>query len=68
LENKGENQMAENQKTEIGFPILGQKAPDFEAVTTQGTLRLSDYKGVWLVLFSHPADFTSLHNGVHCFF
>jgi len=50
--------MAEIQKEQIGFPILGQKAPDFEALTTQGTLRLSDYKGTWLILFSHPADFT----------
>ena len=40
------------------LPKLGEKAPDFEAVTTQGTLRLSDFKGAWLVLFSHPADFT----------
>ena len=51
-------EMAEVQKEEIGFPILGQKAPEFEAVTTQGMLRLSDFKGTWLVLFSHPADFT----------
>jgi len=50
--------MAEVKKEEMGFPVLGQKAPDFEAVTTQGTLRLSDFKGTWLVLFSHPADFT----------
>ncbi len=42
----------------IEFPVLGHKAPDFEALTTQGTLRLSDYKGMWLILFSHPADFT----------
>jgi peroxiredoxin (alkyl hydroperoxide reductase subunit C) len=40
------------------LPRLGEKAPEFEAVTTQGTLRLSDFKGAWLVLFSHPADFT----------
>lgn len=40
------------------LPRLGEKAPDFEAVTTQGTLRLDDFKGSWLVLFSHPADFT----------
>jgi peroxiredoxin (alkyl hydroperoxide reductase subunit C) len=45
-------------KEEYGLPILGKKAPDFEALTTQGTLRLSDYKGMWLILFSHPADFT----------
>ena len=48
----------ENQKNEISFPLIGEKAPDFDAVTTQGTLRLSDYEGSWLVLFSHPADFT----------
>lgn len=42
----------------VGLPVLGQKAPDFEAVTTHGVLRLSDFAGSWLVLFSHPADFT----------
>ena len=46
------------EKIEVGLPLLGGKAPDFEAQTTQGTLRLSDYEGSWLVLFSHPADFT----------
>ena len=45
-------------KGEVGFPVLGQKAPDFEATTTQGMLKLSDFEGSWLVLFSHPADFT----------
>jgi len=50
--------MAEVQTEQTCFPVLGQKAPDFEAPTTQGTLRLSDYKGTWLILFSHPADFT----------
>jgi peroxiredoxin (alkyl hydroperoxide reductase subunit C) len=49
----------EVKKEELGMPILGQTAPDFEALTTQGTLRLSDYKGSWLILFSHPADFTT---------
>jgi len=48
----------ENQSDEISFPLIGEKAPNFEAVTTQGVLRLSDYEGSWLVLFSHPADFT----------
>lgn len=33
-------------------------APDFEARTTQGPVRLSGYRGRWLLLFSHPADFT----------
>jgi len=46
------------EKIEMGLPLLGGKAPEFEAQTTQGTLRLSDYEGNWLVLFSHPADFT----------
>ena len=42
----------------IHFPRIGDPAPDFEAVTTHGTLKLEDYKGSWLILFSHPADFT----------
>ena len=37
---------------------IGQKAPDFEAITTFGNVKLEDYKGKWLVLFSHPGDFT----------
>ncbi|MFZ5989538.1 MAG: peroxiredoxin [Bacillota bacterium] len=37
---------------------LGMKAPDFEAITTYGPLRLSDFKDKWVVLFSHPGDFT----------
>ncbi len=37
---------------------LGQKAPEFDATTTFGQIKLSDYKGKWLVLFSHPGDFT----------
>ena len=41
-----------------GLPRLNEPAPAFEAVTTHGTIRLSDYKGSWLILFSHPADFT----------
>ena len=40
------------------FPRLNEPAPDFEAVTTHGVLRLSDYRDSWLILFSHPADFT----------
>jgi len=40
------------------LPKLGEKAPDFEAPTTHGTLRLEDYEGSWLILFSYPADFT----------
>ena len=37
---------------------IGQKAPNFEAVTTFGNIKLEDYNGKWLVLFSHPGDFT----------
>ena len=42
----------------ITFPVLGEPAPDFEADTTQGPIKLSDMKGKWVVMFSHPADFT----------
>ena len=37
---------------------LGQKAPEFIANTTKGPVSLEDYKGKWVILFSHPADFT----------
>lgn len=40
------------------LPMLNEPAPDFEAKTTQGIKKLSDYEGKWLILFSHPADFT----------
>lgn len=42
------------------MPRIMEEAPDFEAKTTQGALRLSDFtsKGKWVMLFSHPADFT----------
>lgn len=44
----------------VGLPRLGSPAPYFEAKTTHGLKKLTDYKGKWLVLFSHPADFTSV--------
>lgn len=40
------------------LPRLNERAPEFKAVTTDGVKTLDDYKGKWLVLFSHPADFT----------
>jgi len=40
------------------LPRLGQPAPAFQAETTHGTIRLADFAGSWLILFSHPADFT----------
>jgi peroxiredoxin (alkyl hydroperoxide reductase subunit C) len=42
----------------MSMPRINEKAPDFTAKTTHGQRSLSDYKGKWLVLFSHPADFT----------
>jgi peroxiredoxin (alkyl hydroperoxide reductase subunit C) len=40
------------------MPRLNEPAPAFEAPTTHGVKKLEDYRGQWLVLFSHPADFT----------
>lgn len=37
---------------------IGQRAPEFDAVTTMGNISLNDYKGKWVILFSHPGDFT----------
>ncbi|MDG6225512.1 MAG: peroxiredoxin [Candidatus Thermoplasmatota archaeon] len=41
------------------MPLIGDKAPSFTAKTTQGEISFpDDYKGKWVILFSHPADFT----------
>lgn len=41
------------------MPLIGDMAPSFKAVTTQGDINFpEDYKGKWVILFSHPADFT----------
>ncbi|MBN2022226.1 MAG: peroxiredoxin [Pirellulales bacterium] len=41
------------------LPLIGEKAPEFEAETTQGPVSFpKDYKGKWVIFFSHPADFT----------
>ncbi|WP_321394876.1 peroxiredoxin [Emcibacter sp.] len=40
------------------MPELNKRAPNFDAKTTHGPKTLDDYKGRWLILFSHPADFT----------
>lgn len=50
--------MDTTQETNM-MPRIGDQAPDFEAMTTQGKLKFSDYnKDSWVILFSHPADFT----------
>jgi len=48
------------EKNEFAMmPRIGDIAPDFTAVTTKGTIKLSDFaKDKWIVMFSHPADFT----------
>ncbi len=47
------------EQTNHTFPLLGDKFPEMEVMTTHGVKKLpGDYKGKWLVLFSHPADFT----------
>jgi peroxiredoxin 2/4 len=43
---------------EFNFPRINEPAPAFKAKTTHGDRSLEDYRGKWLILFSHPADFT----------
>ena len=48
-----------SEKEMFGMPRIGDIAPDFEAVTTTGKIKFSDFaKDKWIVMFSHPADFT----------
>ena len=43
----------------VAMPRIGDKAPEFKAITTQGEINFpGDYEGKWVILFSHPADFT----------
>jgi len=42
----------------MSLPRINETAPDFNVNTTHGPRSLSDYHGKWLILFSHPADFT----------
>ena len=55
--------MLEEKKTteyeENRMPMIGDEAPEFRAMTTMGKINFpEDYKGSWVILFSHPADFT----------
>ncbi len=44
---------------QVQMPLIGDKAPHFTEMTTQGEINFpEDYKGKWVILFSHPADFT----------
>lgn len=45
-------------QTQVALPRLNEPAPAFDALTTHGRKSLADYHGKWLILFSHPADFT----------
>ncbi len=42
----------------VSIPRINDPAPEFEAKSTHGVIKLSDFAGKWVVLFSHPADFT----------
>ncbi len=47
------------EEKSVNFPLIGTPAPEFVATTTQGEIHFpQDYKGKWIILFSHPADFT----------
>ncbi|MEA2071541.1 MAG: peroxiredoxin [Asgard group archaeon] len=47
------------EENHSSFPLIGDPAPKFTAKTTHGTVNFpDDYEGKWVVLFSHPADFT----------
>ena len=49
----------EDQTIVRSMPRIGEKAPDFKAVTTTGEIQFSEYiKDSWTIMFSHPADFT----------
>ncbi|MCL4333890.1 MAG: peroxiredoxin [Candidatus Thermoplasmatota archaeon] len=50
--------MAETSSVTSSIPKIGDRAPDFQANSSKGPLSLKDYKGKWVILFSHPADFT----------
>ncbi|MBQ2747650.1 MAG: peroxiredoxin [Firmicutes bacterium] len=43
----------------VRLPLIGDKAPEFTALTTKGTVNFpEDYAGKWVLFFSHPSDFT----------
>jgi len=51
--------MENENKEQMTMPLIGDNAPSFKAKTTMGDINFpEDYKGKWIILFSHPADFT----------
>ncbi len=51
--------MKKMEEESIRMPLIGDEAPHFKAKTTMGEITFpEDYKGKWVILFSHPADFT----------
>ena len=47
----------------MGMLKFGELAPEIDAMSTMGKMNLNDYKGKWVVLFSHPRRFyTRLYN------
>lgn len=50
--------MTNIEQTISSIPKIGDRAPDFQANSSKGSISLKDFKGKWVVLFSHPADFT----------
>jgi len=56
---KQEQEQEQEQEQINAMPRIGDKAPEFKAITTQGDINFpTDFSGEWVVLFSHPADFT----------
>ena len=54
-----EKEQLDTQLQPKSLPRIGEKAPEFKAITTQGEINFpSQYSGKWVILFSHPADFT----------
>ena len=51
--------MSDNENSYSSMPLIGDPAPAFRSMTTKGKVNFpEDYKGKWVVFFSHPADFT----------
>jgi peroxiredoxin (alkyl hydroperoxide reductase subunit C) len=57
--NNSMNQIAQPERR-FGPITIGRLAPDFIALSTQGYIRLSDYRGKWVILTSHPSAFSAV--------